>query len=94
MPLPPFFTILSINLGMVSVALWTDFKGDNLPDLIMVGEWMPLTLFVNKNGNLKNISEEVGLKTPKDGGIRFPKWILIRMVIWIMWLEISDSILN
>ncbi len=50
------------NIGMVSDALWTDFNGDNLSDLILVGEWMPLTLFVNQNGNFKNISEEVGFK--------------------------------
>ena len=50
------------NIGMVSDALWTDFNGDTLPDLMLVGEWMSITLFVNQNGNFKNISEEVGFK--------------------------------
>jgi len=32
---------------MVTDALWTDFNQDELPDLILVGEWMPVRLFQN-----------------------------------------------
>ncbi len=43
--------------GMVTDALWTDFSGDGLPDLILVGEWMAVRLFLN---NGKDLEELVG----------------------------------
>ena len=42
------------NLGMVTDALWADMNNDNSKDLIVVGEWMPLSIFIYKNGTLKN----------------------------------------
>ena len=31
-------------------------------DLMLVGEWMPITLLTNKNGTFQNITNEVGFK--------------------------------
>ncbi len=41
------------DLGMVTDAVWSDVDNDSDPDLVIVGEYMPLTLFVNTRGKLK-----------------------------------------
>jgi hypothetical protein len=46
---------------MVSSALWTDFNGDNDPDLIVVGEWLPVSIYENENGTLVNRTKDYGL---------------------------------
>ncbi|MEM8898455.1 MAG: VCBS repeat-containing protein [Bacteroidota bacterium] len=40
------------ELGIVKSAVWTDVDNDQWMDLLVVGEWMPITLFQNKNGKL------------------------------------------
>jgi hypothetical protein len=49
------------SIGMVSDAMWSDFDADGLPDLIIAGEWMPLTFLRNTGKGLARIhpSEEV-----------------------------------
>ncbi|GAB3925063.1 VCBS repeat-containing protein [Larkinella terrae] len=39
-----------LNAGLVCTALWTDTNNDKWPDLLLAGEWMPLTLLQNTSG--------------------------------------------
>jgi enediyne biosynthesis protein E4 len=42
------------KLGMISDASWIDIDGDSWLDLVLVGEWMPITIYYNKNGILSS----------------------------------------
>ncbi|MGI4727349.1 MAG: VCBS repeat-containing protein [Janthinobacterium lividum] len=50
------------HIGLVCDALFTDYNNDGWPDLIMAGEWMPITVLKNDKGVFKNETAGTGLK--------------------------------
>ncbi|MFQ5640664.1 MAG: FG-GAP repeat domain-containing protein [bacterium] len=49
------------NAGMVTDAEWIDYDKDGDLDFVVVGEWMPVTLFQNTGESLVNVTRQVGL---------------------------------
>ena len=49
------------NLGMVTDAKWTDYNNDGWVDLIVIGEWMPITVFKNNKGVFENMTKNLDL---------------------------------
>ncbi|WP_209402370.1 VCBS repeat-containing protein [Pseudozobellia sp. WGM2] len=47
--------------GIITAAVWTDVDKNSLPDLVIAGEWMPIRIFLNKNGKLVEKTKEYGL---------------------------------
>ncbi len=50
------------KLGLITDAISIDFDNDNDEDLIVVGEWMPITFLENDQGKFTNITTNSSLK--------------------------------
>ena len=44
------------NIGLTCDAMFTDFDNDGWPDLVLAGEWMPVTFFKNEKGKFRDIT--------------------------------------
>jgi len=64
--------------------MFTDFNKDGWPDLVLAGEWMPLTFFRNDRGIFKNITANLASLIKLDGGTALRQEILITMAILIL----------
>ncbi len=50
-----------VNIGLVCDAIWTDFDNDGWQDIVLAGEWMPVTFIKNDKGFFKNVSAATGI---------------------------------
>ncbi|PKA99690.1 VCBS repeat protein [Flavobacteriaceae bacterium MAR_2009_75] len=52
------------KVGMISTALWSDYDNDGDQDLMVAGEWIPITIYKNEKGRLTK-DEKTGLSSFK-----------------------------
>lgn len=48
------------NIGMVKDAVFTDINMDGKQDLVVVGHWMPVSIFINEEGRFNNKTAKYG----------------------------------
>lgn len=48
-------------VGMITDAESADLDLDGSPELVLAGDWMPITVFSKRNGRLVNVTKELGL---------------------------------
>ena len=50
------------QIGLITDGQWMDIDGDGFEDLVVVGEWMPISIFKNTGTRLSKITEGTGLE--------------------------------
>lgn len=50
------------RIGIIRSALWSDIDNDGRFDLLLNGEWMPLTIFRNTGSRFENVTTSAGLE--------------------------------
>lgn len=53
------------NLGLITDAAFADLDKDGTKELIIAGEWIPITVFKFQNGKYKNVTADFGLADKK-----------------------------
>lgn len=51
-----------LNSGLITDAKWVDINNDAKTDLLVIGEWMPIKVFLNENKHLVDRTKEYGLE--------------------------------
>ena len=49
------------EIGLVCDMLWTDFDNDGWTDIMLAGEWMPITILKNEKERFRNVTKSSGL---------------------------------
>jgi hypothetical protein len=50
------------NIGLITDATWEDLNNDGIKELVVAGEWMPISVFKIDDGKIINATKEFGLE--------------------------------
>ncbi|MEJ6797235.1 MAG: VCBS repeat-containing protein [Flavobacteriales bacterium] len=50
------------DAGFITSAVSTDFNQDGKPDLVIAGEWMPVSFYQNTGSSFKNVTASLGIE--------------------------------